>query len=348
LKDTQTARTGQQQTATSADAEPFNNPTADTVDSAATIALAVLAGEKRCIAYRPEFAKSLGSITAAILLQQVIYRWSKVLRDYGRHEFFKFSAPCAHPLYKSDDSWQEELGFSRSELETALKRIGTKIVKGMNKADVLAVTEPEFTDGVMTNTKNLVVYWTDSERVTYYRLNVALLGNAIKLIYPLMQESRISKEMQESRNTLPTKKTTKNTHRAPQPPTAEPARASVCIGSKHSKEVLNRYAGANGLGQGWLTKAKDTGKWDDGVDTWLSGKSVEQTTTPGVREATKKKLESIAKGMAESGKDESTIRASLVNLGKVLTPDEVSSIANQAVLRSRFRLPRRASAAPAV
>jgi hypothetical protein len=160
-----------------------------------------------------------------------------------------------------------------------------------------------------------------------------------------------------------TKTTTKNTqHTAPQPPTAEPARANVCVSDEKVKQNkpesrfnlsdCRRYAEhlkATGQGiinpGGYATKIHRTGEADELIETFLSVESFEQSALPDAREATKKKLESIAKGMAESGKDESTICASLVNLGKVLMPDEVNSIARQAVLTAQFQLPRRASAA---
>ncbi len=151
-----------------------------------------------------------------------------------------------------------------------------------------------------------------------------------------------------------TEETKNRTHTPPQPLTAEPAQASVCVSevevkrgksaSRFNLSDCRRYAEhlkATGQGiinpGGYATKIHNTGEADELIETFLSGKSVEQTAAPGAREATKKKLESIAKGMAESGKDESTIRASLVNLGKMLRPDEVNSIAHQAFLAVEFR-----------
>ena len=45
--------------------------------------------------YRPSLYLATGSVTAAILLQQLIY-WN--------HPFYKFMEPCDHPTYKPGDS----------------------------------------------------------------------------------------------------------------------------------------------------------------------------------------------------------------------------------------------------
>lgn len=71
------------------------------------------------IPYRPELRQTAGSITAAILLQQMLY-WRE---KSGDKPFYKFKQPCQHPAYKAGDSWCEELGFTRSEFDTALKHL---------------------------------------------------------------------------------------------------------------------------------------------------------------------------------------------------------------------------------
>lgn len=165
------------------------------------------ANERKAIAYRPEFARITGNVLGAILLQQVLYRF-----DHGDCEkFYKFAQPCKHKLYKEGDSWAEELAFTRSELTTALRKIGTKSTKGTNKADLMAVEKPEFDDkGVLKNASLLVIYWTDKSRVTWYWLNAALLGNAInqhylgnagKSHYLVNQGYDITYKKQESSNT---------------------------------------------------------------------------------------------------------------------------------------------------
>ncbi|WP_067177019.1 hypothetical protein [Sulfurospirillum sp. UCH001] len=77
--------------------------------------------DKNILIYRPEFNKITGSVTATILLQQIIYR----LQD--NDSFFKFKEPCSHELYQEGYSWCEELGFTRREFDyalSALKNLG--------------------------------------------------------------------------------------------------------------------------------------------------------------------------------------------------------------------------------
>lgn len=152
------------------------------------IYLELLAEDKDSIAYRPRFAAFTGSALAAILLQQTVYWWKK---KAGK-AFFKFRTPSNHKLYQVGDSWCEELEMNPYEFDTALKVIGTKIVKGMSKTDMLKTsmpirndgeTDPEFYKRLKVGVSRCVIYWTDSSRVTWYLLNAQLLGNFVSRIY---------------------------------------------------------------------------------------------------------------------------------------------------------------------
>src|SRR5512139_3732000 len=114
----------------------------------------LMAEDKEMIAYRPKLNRITGSVLASVLLQQANHRFV----NNGEQPFYKFRAPCQHALYRPGDSWIEELGFSGDEFDAALKRIGTKIVAGTSKAEALQKTDRT----------GLVLYWTDSNRVTWY------------------------------------------------------------------------------------------------------------------------------------------------------------------------------------
>lgn len=129
----------------------------------------MLAEDKRLITYRPRLNEITGRVTATILLQQVLFRAQQI--DY--QPFYKFRAPCSHALYREGDSWTEELGFTVREFDTALGTIGTKVRKGNNKSEAL--------EG--TSVQNLVIYWTDANRVTWYLLNVGLLEQMLEKLY---------------------------------------------------------------------------------------------------------------------------------------------------------------------
>lgn len=138
--------------------------------------LTFLAEDSELIPYRKSLRNITGSVTSAILLQQIIHR----AKQKGWQPFFKFRTPCKHKLYKSGDSWTEELGFSPKEFDTALAKIGLKITTGTKREDI-----PK-------NESAWVIYWTDSSRVTWYEVNRELLGNSLMGNY-LITERGISK-----------------------------------------------------------------------------------------------------------------------------------------------------------
>ena len=84
----------------------------------------VILDDKRMISYRPRLNSETGSVTGTILLCQIMY-WA----EHSGNPFWKFMQPCEHHQYRQGDSWCEELGFTRTEMETAFKRIGQKISK---------------------------------------------------------------------------------------------------------------------------------------------------------------------------------------------------------------------------
>ncbi|MEM9775197.1 MAG: hypothetical protein AAF902_11500 [Chloroflexota bacterium] len=130
--------------------------------------LALIADDQGMISYRPAWNVFTGSINGTILLQQVVYRWVK----HGRQPFYKFSAPCAQPAYREGDSWQEELGMSRKELENAKKKIAVS-------------TKGELSDAA------LVSYWRDRYHKTWYALNERLLIEKLGETYPSNQQKNV-------------------------------------------------------------------------------------------------------------------------------------------------------------
>ncbi len=135
----------------------------------------VLKDDKNLITYRPKLNQITGSITATILLQQIIFR-------FDGKPFYKFKQPCEHEKYRDGDSWCEELGFSKSEFDTALKKIAKKVKKGQPKPKDC-----------------FVWYWTNMDRVTYYDINLQYLNKKLSDLYKAgksiyeKQESRFTK-----------------------------------------------------------------------------------------------------------------------------------------------------------
>jgi len=132
-------------------------------------ALGLLAEDQNVLLYRPKLRPLAGSPTAAILLAQCVY-YAKLA---GWGPFYKFRKPCKHALYRPGDSWTETLGFSSTEFDTALRKIGSKLKQGESKLEALQ----------QTTANGLVIYWTTASRVTYYLVNTPLLEAFLDAVY---------------------------------------------------------------------------------------------------------------------------------------------------------------------
>lgn len=171
------------------------------------LALALLEDDHSMISYRPRWRKLTKGLATTILLQQIYYRWS----HNRKQPFYKFKEPCDHGLYRPGDSWTEELGMSRSEFDTAIKRIGYKRSKTRQGPHEFPVE-----------------YWTDASRVTFYTIHLGNFCQWLEQIYSdiaIKQDSNFTKSQKEAlplnqdfnvtksnNSTLSyTEKTTKNT-----------------------------------------------------------------------------------------------------------------------------------------
>lgn len=154
-------------------------------------ALKMIAKDSKTIAYRPEIAALLGSVTAAILLQQIAY-WYEIT---GR-AFYKYRLPC-DPA-RAGDSWIEELGFSPAEFDYARKKIAHRIRPGENillprslpprlddEPDAAYYKRLQQSDVFAS----LVVYWMEANHRTYYKINEPLFDAFFALAYPASTDS---------------------------------------------------------------------------------------------------------------------------------------------------------------
>ena len=129
-------------------------------------ALNMLKNDKSLIIYRPELKKITGSINSAILLNQIIY-WYYNKKGDGV-PFYKFREPCDHDRYEDGDSWCEELGFSKAEFNTAIKKIGYKENSEYNQ---------------LKKEEALVWYQKKAYGITYYEINEELLAEKLDELY---------------------------------------------------------------------------------------------------------------------------------------------------------------------
>lgn len=128
-----------------------------------------VARDRRTISYRPEINLIIGKVTATVLLQQILY-YSDLAGD---QPFSMFREPCAHEAYQPGGSWTEVLGMTAYELDGAIAVIGTKVTKGISKAEAFAGKA----------LANLVVYWTDASRMTWYQVNAPLADALLEFAY---------------------------------------------------------------------------------------------------------------------------------------------------------------------
>jgi len=153
--------------------------------------LRTISDDPKMIAYRPRLRSLAGSITATILLQQIVYRWTN--NDF--QPFYKYKEPCDADDCRPGDSWCEELGFSREEFDSALKRIAQKVSRNVAKDE-----------------SKFVWYWTMPDRKTWYDVNYVTLCKAAIPLYvkretPSTQSGNPSLDLLYTKNT--SKKTTK-------------------------------------------------------------------------------------------------------------------------------------------
>jgi hypothetical protein len=128
----------------------------------------ILSLDKNTKIYRPQLRTITGSVTAALLLSQIIYWFYK----NKCKPFYKFKEKCDNQYYKDGDDWCTELCFTNREFDGALKKISSRIKKGQPK-----------------NLQSLVWYWTTSERMTYYEVNVKLLEKELINVYGLSNKT---------------------------------------------------------------------------------------------------------------------------------------------------------------
>ena len=151
--------------------------------------IAIVNGDKKSVAYRPQFARLTGSATAAILLQQIMFLWD----SKDRQPFYKFKSPCGHEKYRAGDSWCEELAFTEAEFDNAIKKVGTKIKRGTSKQAALDWNLPRIEDfseyegayeqALLIAIQHCVVYWTDGSRLTWYTINANMLNALVLWAY---------------------------------------------------------------------------------------------------------------------------------------------------------------------
>jgi len=131
--------------------------------------LATLVNAGRTLTYHPGMSELVqGSVTANIFFFQILFHVNNEIRK-GKDPhapFYKFLSPCNHEDCRQGDTWEDELNFSYRQMATALTKFATKIEKGMSKFEILDQIRLE----------SQIIYWTDSNRVTWWLVNWELIN----------------------------------------------------------------------------------------------------------------------------------------------------------------------------
>jgi len=112
----------------------------------------LIAKDNDVIIYRKELNAITKKVTATLLLQQMIYWYSKS----SNGTFYKFIEPCKNDAYSEGDSWCEELGFTKKEFMSAYQ-----ILEDL---------------GIVSKKINM-------SRITFYTLNIEHLSKLLNGIY---------------------------------------------------------------------------------------------------------------------------------------------------------------------
>lgn len=135
---------------------------------------AVFGKDGYSITYRPDLNHLTGSVISTIILSQIIYWWKKAERS----KFYKFKEACSHPMYKHGDSWCEELGLTREEFDSGIKKICFKLGKNKN---------------IIKKEDAIILSYTDSQRLTWYEVNEDLLSKVVSQLYLVKRDSHFTK-----------------------------------------------------------------------------------------------------------------------------------------------------------
>lgn len=124
----------------------------------------ILAITRNTIPYVKELRQFVDSVAGCILMQQLDY-WFERYPD----GFYKFQSPTEHPQYKPEQSWTEELGFSKEEFRTAFDKIG---IRYKSKSEHRSATDK-------FQGKFYCSYHDRSQGLTYYFRNHGLVDLAL-------------------------------------------------------------------------------------------------------------------------------------------------------------------------
>lgn len=110
-------------------------------------------------------------VVAKLMFEQLEYWFSK---NKSAGTFYKFTSPCSHVLYRTGDSWEEELGASKYRVASGFAKIGIKY-KSSVAYDLAERKGSVFTDPKTKKELYFCAIYDRSTGLTFYKRNGSLI-----------------------------------------------------------------------------------------------------------------------------------------------------------------------------
>jgi hypothetical protein len=144
---------------------------------------------QRCIPYIPSLKLVFLSVIAVLIFQQLEY-WFSLYAD----GFYKFLAPCDHAMYRTGDSWTEELALSLYEFRSGFDKLG---VRYKSKAELQKKVQNQ-TDIFQGKYYYSVV--DIKQGLTYYRRNDEKISDMLKGLFLSNIEKKRTQRIEKHRD----------------------------------------------------------------------------------------------------------------------------------------------------
>lgn len=154
--------------------------------------------------YHPAHNSETGGALPTIFLDQMRYYWHL---EWKGHKpltpFYKFVAPCNHPLHKPGDSWVENLGIGKTALTSYFKKFGRKL-RGNEQQKWSAVIAQANRQEVENEADPVYfVYWTRrTDNLTYWAFNDEAYLRMRLRAYKLNSDVNLDSELSSDVNSL--------------------------------------------------------------------------------------------------------------------------------------------------
>jgi hypothetical protein len=144
---------------------------------------------QRCIPYIPSLKLVFLSVIAVLIFQQLEY-WFSLYAD----GFYKFLAPCDHAMYRTGDSWTEELVLSLYEFRSGFDKLGVRY-KSKEELQKQVQNQTDIFQG-----KYYYSVVDIKQGLTYYRRNDEKISSMLKGLFLSNIEKKRTQRIEKYRD----------------------------------------------------------------------------------------------------------------------------------------------------